>query len=157
MRFWLLALLLEAAIAVELREDGCRPKSTNGASAEAGCFWSSAVSKSGKPPVGQSRHFALQRRRQHHRSELLPSAVPSRWPSFCVRHNRSGFLFVSRILDPSCVSGNPPEGIIALDSMRFRCRTKSTSGPSYMAAPGDVDGRLTRRELTGLLLERLVR
>ena len=35
-QLYLLALLMEAAIAVELREDDCRPKSTKGASAEAG-------------------------------------------------------------------------------------------------------------------------
>ena len=71
------ALFLKAATAVELREDGCRPISTFCASAEAGRFWSSALSIFGKPPVGRCRRFALQRKRRRHRSDLLASLFHS--------------------------------------------------------------------------------
>ena len=151
------AFLLEQAVTVDLKEDACRPKSTKGDSAESRHFRLSALSKRGRSPVGQSRHFALQRKRRRHRSDFLPWCVLSGWSSLCIKRNGSGFQFLSKILEPSRFSGNPPEAIIAWDSRRFRCRTRSTSGSTHVAARGDIDGPYGRRRLTELLLERPVR
>ena len=72
-----LAFILQSAIAVEPREDVCRPKSTKSDSAESRHFRSYALSKRGKSVVGRSRHFALPRKRRRHGSNFLPSSVLS--------------------------------------------------------------------------------
>ena len=107
---------------VEGREVNCRLKSTKCDSAESPHFWSSALSKRDKSAVGRSRHFVLLRKRWCHRSDFSPWSVLSSRSSLCIKRNGSGFQLLSRILDLSRFSGNPPEGIVALGSRRLRCR-----------------------------------